>query len=89
MSVDSPALLLTTPDRRPPPGQPIFNIHWIETLLFFVPEEDAPRRRGTVRTSNMNPKNIGLYKEGKGEEEQSGTKAKTGRRTLEEKGWSS
>ncbi len=29
-------------------------------------EEYAPRRRGTVRISNMNPKNIGLYMEGEG-----------------------
>ena len=35
-----------------------------------VPEEDAPRRRrGTVRISNMNPKNIGPYMEGKEEED--------------------
>ena len=31
-------------------------------------EEDAPRRRGIIRKSNMNPKNIGSYMEGKGEE---------------------
>ena len=32
------------------------------------PEEDAPRSRGTIRKSNMNPKNIGSYMDGKDEE---------------------
>ena len=64
VSVDSPALLRTTPDRRPPVGQPVLNIHWARALSSSVPEEDTPRRRGTVRKSNMNPKNNGSYKEG-------------------------
>ena len=64
VSVDSPALLPTTPDRRPPRGQPILNMHWTGALSSFLTEEDAPRRRGIVRKSNMNPKNIGSYKEG-------------------------
>lgn len=68
VSVDSPALLRTTPDRRPPLGQPFFNIHWARALSPSVPEEDAPRRRGTIRKSNMNPKNIGSYMKGKEEE---------------------
>ncbi len=38
------------------------------------------RRRGTIRTSNMNPKNIGSYAEGEGEEERHGLKAKAGSR---------
>ncbi len=66
VSVDSPALVRTPPDRKPPRGQPIFNMHWPRALSFPVPEEDAPRRRGIVRTSNMNPKNIGPYMEGEG-----------------------
>ena len=33
-----------------------------------LPEEDAPRSRGTIRNSNMNPKNIGSCMEGKDEE---------------------
>ena len=35
-------------------------------------EEDALRRRVTVRKSNMNPKNIGSYMEGGGEGEGGG-----------------
>ena len=66
MPVDSPALLPTTPDRRPPRGQPILNMHWTGALSSFLTEEDAPRRRGTVRKSDMNPKNICSYKEGEG-----------------------
>ena len=66
VSVDSPALLRTTPDRRPPVGQPVLNKHWAWALSSSVPEEGMPRRRGTVRKSNMNPKNIGSYKEGEG-----------------------
>ena len=67
--VDSPALLRTTPDRRPPLGQPPFNIHWTGALSSTAsPEEDAPRRRGIIRKSNMNPKNIGSCMEGKDEE---------------------
>ena len=68
MSVDSPALLPTTPDRRPPRGQPILNIHWTGALSSFLTEEDTPQRCGIIRKSNMNPKNIGSYMEGKGEE---------------------
>ena len=64
VSVDSPALQRTTPDQRPPRGQPILNMHWARALPSAVLEEDAPRRRGTVRKSNMNPKNIGSYMEG-------------------------
>lgn len=66
VSVDSPALQRTTPDRRPPRGQPILNIHRAGALSSLSAEEDAPRRRGTIRTSNMNPKNIGPYMEGEG-----------------------
>ena len=66
VSIDSLALLRTPPDRRPPVGQPVLNIHWARALSSSVPEEDTPRRRGTVRKSNMNPKNIGSYKEGEG-----------------------
>ena len=66
VSVDSPALLRTTPDRRPPRGQPILNMHWTGAPSSFLTEEDAPRRRGTIRKCNMNPKNIGSYKEGEG-----------------------
>ena len=66
MSVDSLALLRTTPDRRPPCGQPFFNIHWARALSSSALKEDAPRRRGTIRISNMNPKNIGPYTEGEG-----------------------
>ena len=80
VSVDSPALLRTTPDRRPPVGQPVLNIHWARALSSSVPEEDTPRRRGTVRKNNMNPKNIGSYKEGEGEEERHGLEAKAGSR---------
>ena len=64
--VDSPALLPTTPDRRPPRGQPILNMHRTGAPSSLQTEEDAPRRRGTIRKSNMNPKNIGSYKEGEG-----------------------
>ena len=85
MSVDSPALVPTTPDRRPPSGQPFFNIHWARALSPSVPEEDAPRRRGTVRKSNMNPKNIGSYAEGEGEEERHGLEAKAGSRRKKHK----
>ena len=60
--------------------QPVLNIHWARALSSSVPEEDAPRRRGTVRKSNMNPKNIGSYKEGEGEEERHGLEAKAGSR---------
>ena len=66
---DSPASLVTTPDRRPPLGQPSFNIHRTRALSSTAsPEEDAPRSRGTIRKSNMNPKNIGSYMDGKDEE---------------------
>ena len=85
VSVDSPALLPTTPDRRPPRGQPILNIHWTGALSSFLTEEDPPRRRGTVRKSNMNPKNIGSYKEGEGEEERHGLEAKAGSRRKKHK----
>ncbi len=67
--IDSPALGVTTPDKRPPSGQPIFNIQWARVLSSPVPEENAPRRLGIIRTSNMNPRNIGPYIEGEGEED--------------------
>ena len=35
-------------------------------LPFSLAEEYAPQRRGTIRKSNMNPKNNGSYKEGEG-----------------------
>ena len=85
VSVDSPALLPTPPDRRPPRGQPILNIHWTGALSSFLTEEDPPRRRGTVRKSNMNPKNIGSYAEGEGEEERHGLEAKAGSRRKKHK----
>ena len=36
--VDSPALRLTAPDRRPPRGQPLLNIHGARTLFSFTIE---------------------------------------------------
>ena len=59
MSVDSPASLPATPDRRLPVGQPDLNIHRVGALSSLSAEEDAPRRHGIIRTSHMNPKNIG------------------------------
>ena len=69
LHADSPALLRTTPDRRPPGRQPSFNMHRTGVLPAIASsEEDAPRSRGIIRKSNMNPKNIGSYMEGKDEE---------------------
>lgn len=57
-----------SPGRRPPCGQPSVNIHRQGRFQSLPPEEDAPRSRGIIRKSNMNPKNIGSCMEGKGEE---------------------
>lgn len=69
MSVDSQVLPRTIPDRGTPVGHPVLTIHWARVFSSSVLEEGTPRKRGTARNSNMNPKNIGSYKEGEGEEE--------------------
>jgi len=47
-------------------GQPVLIVHWTGALSSFQTEEDTPPRHGTVRKTNMNPKNIGSYMEGEG-----------------------